>query len=72
MDLYIKVCKRHGYNGDMLHYLFHSLIMSLFAYAVSVWGCASYSNYLCRVDKIKDTAVRVGYLKYTTPIKGSD
>ena len=50
--------------------------MSLFAYAVSVWGCASYSNYLCSIDKIKDSAVRVWYLKYTTPtedlIKQSD
>ena len=67
----LRACKRYGYNGDMLHYLFHSLILSLItkSYALSVWGCASYSKYLCRIDELQDRAVRVGYLKYTTPIK---
>ena len=62
----LRVCKRYGYNGDMFHYLFHSLIMSLFTYAVSEWGCASYSTYLCRIDKLQDRAVRFGYLNNTT------
>lgn len=32
----LRVCKKYGYNGDILHYLFHSLIMSFLTYAVSV------------------------------------
>ena len=56
--------------GICPHYLFRSLtIMSLLTYAVSVWGCAGYSAYLCKTDKLQDRAVRFEYLKYTTPIK---
>ena len=66
----LRVCKRYGHIGDMPHYLFRSLtIMFLLTRAVSVWGRASYSTYLCRTDKLQDRAVRFEYLKYTTPIK---
>ena len=62
--------KRYGYNGGILHYLFHSFIMSLFTYDVSAWACASYSECLCKImDKLQQRAVRFRYLKYTTPIK---
>ena len=64
----LRVCKKYGYSTDCLHYLFHSLIMSLFQYAVSVWACASYSKYLHKIDKLQNRAVRFGYLKYITPI----
>ena len=47
-------CVRN-YSGDMLHYLFHSRIMSLFTDAVSVWACARFSKYLYRIDKLQDS-----------------
>ena len=43
-------------------------MMSLFKYALPVWGCASYSTYLVNIDKLQNRAVKFGYLKYTTPI----
>ena len=55
-------------NGDMFYYLFQSHMMSLFTCAVSVWSCASYTRYLCRIDKLQDRAVSFGYLKYTAPL----
>ena len=65
----LRVCKKYGYSRDCLHYLFQSLIMSLFKYAISVWGCASYSKYLSRIDKLQKRAVRFGYLRKITPVK---
>ena len=56
----LRVRKRYSYNGDMPHYLFHSLITSLLTYAVSVRGCPSSLTYLCRIDKLQDRAVRLG------------
>ena len=32
----LRVCKKYGYSLDYLHYLFHSLIISLFIYGISV------------------------------------
>ena len=44
--------------------------MSLFKYALPVWGCASFSTYLVNIyiDKLQNRAVKFGYLKYTIPI----
>ena len=58
-DVYIK-----GVQEIWLQWghLFHSLIMPFCTYAVSEWGCASYSTYLCRIDKLQDGAVKFGYL----------
>ena len=43
--------------------------MSLFKYAISVWGCACYSKYLSRIDKLQNRAIRFGYLRNITPVK---
>ena len=42
--------------------------MSFFKFALPVWGSASYSTYLVNIDKLRNMAVKFGYLKYTTPI----
>jgi len=48
--LYIlRVCKFYGYSQDQLNKLFDSLILSLFAYGLEVWGSAS-KKYLDRID----------------------
>ena len=64
----LRICKKFGYNHENLHYLFNTLIMSLFKYALPVWGCASYFTYLVNIDKLQNRAVKFGYLKYTIPI----
>jgi hypothetical protein len=44
--------------------------MPLFKYAISVWaGCAGFSKYLSKIDKLQDRAVRFGYLNNVTPVK---
>ena len=64
----LRVCKKYGYSLDYLHYLFHSLIISLFTYGISVWGTATYDKYLSRIDKFQKRAVRFGFLKEVTPV----
>ena len=44
-----------------LETLFNSLIVSLFFYAIEVWGRAFQSKYLSRIDKFFKRAVRYGY-----------
>ena len=69
IPLYIlRICKKFGYSQENLHYLFNTLIMSLFKYALPVWGCANYSTYLVNIDKLQNRAVKFGYLKHTVPI----
>ena len=53
---------------DSLQHLFHSLIIPLFTYGISVWSVASYDKYLSKVDKFQRRAVRFGFLKEATPI----
>ena len=49
--LYIlRVCKFYGYSLHELTTLFDSLIMSLFMYAIEVWGCAFEGKYISRID----------------------
>ena len=64
----LRICKKFGNSRENLHYLFNTLIMSLFRYALPVWGCASYSTYLVNIEKLQNSAVKFGYVKYTTPI----
>ena len=45
------VCKFYGYSDHELTSLFDSLIMSLFLYAIEVWGCAFQGKYISRFDK---------------------
>ena len=38
-----------------------SLILSVFVYAIEVWGCAFYSKYLSRIDKLFSRCYKLGY-----------
>ena len=60
---YLRVCKKYGYTFDSLHHLFHSLIIAIFTYGISVWEVASYDKYLSKIDKFQKTAVRFEFLK---------
>ena len=51
-----KICKLRG-----TEMLFNSLIVSLFFYAIEVWGGTFQSKYLSRIDKFFKRAVRYGY-----------
>ena len=64
----LRVCKKYGYSLDYLYYLFHSLIISLFTYGISVWGTATCDKYLSGIDKFQKRAVRFGFLKEVTPV----
>ena len=44
-----------------LNLLFQSLILSVFTYAIEVWGCAFYSKYLGRIDKLFARCYKLGY-----------
>lgn len=64
--LYIlRVCKYYGYSTDQLSKLFDSLIMSLFAYGVEVWGSALQGKYLQRIDNFCKRAYKYGYTEKT-------
>ena len=41
--------------------LFQSLILSVFTYAIEVWGCAFYSKYLSRIDKLFARCYKLDY-----------
>ena len=41
--------------------LFQSLIISVFTYAIEVWGCCYYDKYLKRIDKLFAWAFNSGY-----------
>ena len=61
--LYIlRVCKlyAYGYSQDQLNKLLDSLILSLFAYGLEVWGSAR-KKYLDRIDNFCKRAYRYGY-----------
>ena len=57
----LRVCKKYGYSLDSLHHLFHSLIVPIFTYGISIWDVASY-------DKFQKRAVRFGFLKKVLPV----
>ena len=60
--LYIlRICKYYGYTIENLDLLFQSLILSVFIYAIEVWGCAFYSKYLSRIDKLFVRCYKLGY-----------
>ena len=64
----LRVFKKYGYSLDSLNYLFHSLIIPLFAYGILVWGVASYDKYLCKIGKFQGRVVRFGFIKGAPPI----
>ena len=62
--LYIlRVCRIRffGYPKEQLDLLFQSLIISVFTYAIEVWGCCYYDKYLKRIDKLFARAFKSGY-----------
>lgn len=60
--LYIlRICKYYGYSKENLDLLFQSLILSVFTYAIAVWGCAFYSKYLSSIDKLFARCYKLGY-----------
>ena len=59
---------KYGFSIDSFQHLFHSLIIRLFTYGISLWSVASYDKYLSKVDKFQKRAVRFGFLKEATPI----
>ena len=64
--LYIlRVCRFpgrfYGYPKEHLDLLFQSLIISVFTYAIEVWGCCYYDKYLERIDKFFARAFKSGY-----------
>ena len=60
------MCTKYDYSLDSLQDLFHSLIIPLFTYGISVWSVASYEKYLSKVDKFQTKTVRFGFLKEAT------
>ena len=56
-----RICKYYGYSIGNLDLLFQSLILSVFTYAIEVWGCAFYSKYLSRIDKLFARCYKLGY-----------
>ena len=63
--LYIvfRVCKQYGFSVDYLDLFFKSLILSIFTYAIEVWGGAFYNKYLSRIDKFVNRVFKLGYTK---------
>ena len=60
--LYIlRICKYYGYTIENLDLLFQSLILSVFIYAIEVWGCAFYSKCLSRIYKLFVRCYKLGY-----------
>ena len=57
----IRICKYYAYSIENLDLLFQSLILSVFTYAIEVWGCALYSKYLSRIDKLFARCYKLGY-----------
>ena len=57
----IRICKYYGYSIENLDLLFQSLILSVFTYAIEVWGCAIYTKYLSRIDKLFARCYGLGY-----------
>ena len=57
----LRVCKIYGYPRDQLTKLFETLILSLFTYAIEVWGSALLKKYLKRIDQFLRRANRYGY-----------
>ena len=57
----IRICKYYGYSIENLDLRFQSLILSVFTYAIEVWGCALYGKYLSRIDKLFARCYKFGY-----------
>ena len=65
----LRVCKYYGLTTHQLDHLFKSLIVSLFTFAVEVWGGASYTKYVSQIDKFINRAYRNGYTSNKSDFK---
>ena len=65
----MRVCKYYGLSIKQLDLLFDSLIMSIFTFAIELWGCAYDGKYLNQIDKFIKRAHRNGYISKRTHIK---
>ena len=54
-----RVSKNYGLTTHQLDYLFNSVvaIVSLFTFAVEVWGGASYTKYVSQIDKFIQSSI---------------
>ena len=57
----LRECKSYAYASDQLAKLFETLILSLFTYAIEVWGSALLKKYLKRIDQFFRRARRYRY-----------
>ena len=58
----MRVCRYYGLSIKRLDLLFDSLIMSIFTFAIELWGCAYDGKYLNQIDKFIKRAHRNGYI----------
>ena len=65
----LRVCEYYGFTKEQLDLLFQSLIMPLFTFAVEIWGGASYSKYISKIDKFINRADTNGYTKNLSNLK---
>ena len=65
----MRVCKYYGLSIQQLDLLFDSLIMSIFTFAIELWGCAYDGKYLNQIDKFIKRAHKNGYISKRTHIK---
>ena len=59
----LRVCKFYGHPKEqlLLDLPFQSLIISVFTFAIEVWGCCYYDKWLKRIDKLFAWAFKSGY-----------
>ena len=57
----LRICKFYGYSQNEFTKLFDSLILSLFYYAIEVWGSALQAKYIDKFNKFLNRAFRYGY-----------
>jgi hypothetical protein len=65
----MRVCKYYGLSIKKLDLLFGRLIMSIFIFAIELWGCAYDGKYLNQIDKFIKRAHKNGYISKRTHIK---
>ena len=65
----MKVCKYYGLSIEQLNLLFDSLIMSIFTFAIELWGCAYDSKYLNQIGKFINRLPKNGYISKRIFIK---
>ena len=53
---------------DSLNHLFHSLIIPLFTYDISVWGVAYYDKYFSKIDNFQGEHFVLSFSRRPRPI----